>query len=83
LPGRFETISYEELATSPKRVADRIVRALGLAPQLGLTDTSNDDRPVLSASATQVRKPVHTGSIGAWRRYARQLEPLREMVGED
>jgi len=83
LPGRFEAISYEELATSPKRVADRIVRALGLSPQLGLTDTSNDDRPVFSASATQVRQPVHTGNIGAWRRYARQLEPLREMVGED
>jgi tetratricopeptide (TPR) repeat protein len=83
LPGRFEAISYEELATSPKRVADRIVRALGLPPQLGLTETSRDDRPVLSASATQVRQAVHTGNIGGWRRYARQLEPLREMVGED
>jgi tetratricopeptide (TPR) repeat protein len=83
LPGRFEAVSYEEMATSPKRVADRIVRALGLPPQLGLTDTVNDDRPVLSASATQVRQPVHTGNIGGWRRYARQLEPLRELVGED
>jgi tetratricopeptide (TPR) repeat protein len=83
LPGRFEAISYEELATSPKRVADRIVRALGLPPQLGLTDTSGDDRPVLSASATQVRQAVHTGSIGAWRRYERQLEPLRELVEMD
>jgi len=83
LPGRFEAISYEEMATSPKRVADRIVRALGLPPQLGLTDTSGDDRPVLTASASQVRQPVHTGNIGGWRRYARQLEPLREMVGEE
>ena len=83
LPGRFETVAYEELATAPKRVADRVVHLMGLPPQLGLTDTSGDDRPVMSASATQVRQAVHTGNIGAWRRYARQLEPLRAMVEQD
>jgi hypothetical protein len=35
---------------------------------------------VLSASASQVRKAVHAGNIGAWRRYERQLAPLRELV---
>jgi hypothetical protein len=80
LPGRFSVVRYEELATSPKKVADGVVRSLGLMPQLGLTDTSGDDRPVLSASASQVRKAVHAGNIGAWRRYERQLAPLRELV---
>ena len=33
-----------------------------------------------TASAIQVRQPVYTSSIGKWRHYARQLEPLRQRL---
>ena len=33
-----------------------------------------------TASAVQVRQPVHTRSIGRWRRYERQLEPMRRVL---
>ena len=35
-----------------------------------------DAEVVRTASAWQVREPVHTRSIGRWRRYERQLAPL-------
>ena len=31
---------------------------------------------VSTASAVQVREPAHTRSIGRWRRYRRQLQPM-------
>jgi hypothetical protein len=32
---------------------------------------------VATASSAQVREPIHGRGVGAWRRYAAQLEPLR------
>jgi hypothetical protein len=39
-----------------------------------------------TASAVQVRQPIYDTSVGKWRHYARQLEPLRlylEQAGID
>jgi hypothetical protein len=35
---------------------------------------------VSTASAVQVRQPAHTRSIGRWRRYGKQLEPMRRAL---
>jgi hypothetical protein len=35
---------------------------------------------VRTLSVTQVRQPISAKSVGAWRRYAAQLEPLRAML---
>jgi hypothetical protein len=43
-------------------------------------DFHRQDSAVTTASAVQVREPVHTRSIGRWRRYERQLEPLRNAL---
>lgn len=32
---------------------------------------------VATASSTQVRKPINAEGIGAWRRYEKELAPLR------
>ena len=80
LPDRFHVVRYEDLATAPQTVVDHVLHLLGLPLQAGLTETSGDTRPVLSASVSQVNKSVHTDNIGAWRRYERQLSPLRERL---
>ncbi len=33
---------------------------------------------VTTASSVQVREPAHTRSIGRWRRYEKQLQPMLE-----
>jgi ABC-type nitrate/sulfonate/bicarbonate transport system substrate-binding protein len=42
-----------------------------------MLDFEKNQQPVLTASAVQVREPLHGNSIGKWRRYATQLAPLR------
>jgi hypothetical protein len=37
---------------------------------------------VTTASAGQVRKPINAEGIGAWKRYATQLEPLRQRLSD-
>ena len=81
-PMQFLPVRYEELVADPERVAARIADACGLAPQAGLADLEANTRPVTTASTSQVRGKVHGGNIGAWRRYAQPLEPLRAMLEE-
>ena len=40
------------------------------------------DSAVSTASAAQVREPVHTRSVGRWRKYERQLEPMLETLNQ-
>ena len=77
LPGQFLRVSYEALAARPDETMAALVAACGLAPQAGLADLSGNARPVLTASASQVRGTVHTGNVGAWKRYEAPLQPLR------
>jgi hypothetical protein len=37
----------------------------------------DDTQASTTASALQVRQPVYASSVGKWRHYAQQLEPLR------
>jgi hypothetical protein len=39
-------------------------------------DFHRNDSPSLTASAAQVRRPLYASSVGLWRRYEAQLQPL-------
>ena len=45
-------------------------------------DVHSLDKAVATASAVQVREPVHTRSIGRWRRYESQLAPMLATLSE-
>jgi hypothetical protein len=38
---------------------------------------------VATASAAQVREPVHRRSVGLWRNYERQLAPLADALARE
>ena len=38
-------------------------------------------RPVRTASVVQVRQPVYSSSVGRFRRYGRELQPLIDALG--
>ena len=38
-------------------------------------------RPVRTASSEQVRQPIYTQSIEAWKQYESKLEPLKKALG--
>lgn len=80
IPGSFINLAYEDL------VADQVSRTRSLLDACGLPW---DDRclqfhrhaaPATTASATQVRRPIYKSSVQQWRRYERQLAPLREQL---
>ena len=75
-------ISEVALAITPIRIGEipALLAFCGLDWDPACLHPERLDRVVATASWAQVRKPIGPGSIGRWRRYARELEPLRERL---
>lgn len=75
-PGRFFDISYEATAGNLEPNARALIEFLELPWEDACLEFHKQKAAVSTASAVQVRQPAHTKSVGRWRRYERQLEPM-------
>jgi tetratricopeptide (TPR) repeat protein len=75
-PGRILDVDYEALVADQETVSRRIIDHCGLDWQDACLTFHENTAPAATASAAQVRQPIHARSVGLWRRYADQLEPL-------
>jgi hypothetical protein len=80
-PGRVLEVRYEELVGDFERRARAIVAHCGLEWSDACLRFYDDARIVRTASAAQVRRPPHDGSIGRHRRFETMLQPLRDALG--
>ena len=76
LPSPPLEVDYEELVEDTEGVARRIVEWCGLEWEPGCLRFYETRRPVRTASAAQVRRPIYKGSAGRWRNYEQSLSAL-------
>jgi tetratricopeptide (TPR) repeat protein len=76
LDDRVHEIVYEDLVREPNRVGQGIAEYCGLEWSDSAIDIQQNKSVSLTASASQVRRPIYGSSSGRWRYYRRQLEPL-------
>ena len=82
-PDRLLEVDYESLVADPETVSRRIIAHAGLPWDDVVLEFHHKARPVRSASAVQVRQPLHRGSVGRWRRFERHLGPMFDAMGID
>lgn len=75
-PGRFHDISYEETVRNLEPNVRALLDYLELPWEDACLAFHKQSAAVSTASAVQVRKPAHTRSIGRWRKYQAQLQPM-------
>lgn len=75
-PERIMDVHYEELVADLESVARRIVAHCGLTWDDRCLDFHRTERPIRTASAAQVRRPIYRDSVGRWRKYQTFLGPL-------
>jgi tetratricopeptide (TPR) repeat protein len=75
-PRRILDVHYEELVGDVEGVARRVVAHCGLNWDARCLDFHRTKRPIRTASATQVRRPIYRESVGRSRKYQDFLEPL-------
>lgn len=76
LPGRIRDVSYEALVGDFEPQVRRLLAHCDLEFEPGCLAFHKSSAPSATASAAQVREPVHSRSVGRWRDYADQLTPL-------
>ncbi|MBE9552388.1 MAG: sulfotransferase, partial [Proteobacteria bacterium] len=78
LPLRIAEIDYETLVADQEAETRRLLTFLECDWDPACLDFHRNRRPVVTASHTQVRRPIYTGSVGRWRNYASELGFVRE-----
>jgi hypothetical protein len=82
LGDRLYVLHYERLVNDPESEIRRLLAFLDLPFDERCLAFHQTRRTVRSPSAAQVRQPLYASSIGAWRRYAESLQPLRNALAE-
>ena len=80
LPVPMLEFSYEATVDDFETQARRLLDFCGLDWEPACLDFHRTERPVLTASKGQVRRPIYASSKGKWRMFERQLEPLRAAI---
>jgi tetratricopeptide (TPR) repeat protein len=75
-------VSYTALVTDPETTLRGVLAHCGLAMEDACLHPERNAAPVATPSSAQVREAVHTRSLGEWRHYEAQLEPLRLALAE-
>jgi tetratricopeptide (TPR) repeat protein len=69
-------VVYEDLVSDSRRVGAAVARACGLPWVDSALDVHKNSAASLTASASQVRRPIYGSSSGRWRHYGKNLQPL-------
>lgn len=79
---RLLAVDYEALVADPAAAAPLLARHGGLPWVEAALDITTNRSASLTASAAQVREPIHGRSAGLWRRYEQHLRPLADQLLE-
>jgi hypothetical protein len=69
-------VDYEETVTDLKSVARRLIAACELDWEPACLEFHRTERPVRTASISQVRQPVYQRSVARWKNYEGALGEL-------
>ncbi len=75
-------VVYEELVADVEAGARRLVEHCGLPWDPACLSFHSAARPVRTASLAQVRQPIYSSSMGRWKKYEKELAPLKEALSE-
>jgi tetratricopeptide (TPR) repeat protein len=83
LPVQVHDMDYENTVADFESVVRRLIAACGLEWEPACLDFHQTERPVRTASVTQVRQPVYTRSVARWKNYEPALAPLFAALAAD
>ena len=78
---RILDVCYEDVVADLEAQARRVIGYCGLPWDDGCLSFHKTDRPIRTASATQVRQPIYKNAVGRWRVYEEHLGPLLTALG--
>ena len=80
LPGRLIEVRYEDVVTKQASVTRQLIADCSLQWEDACLTPERNERASLTASASQIRRKVYSDSIGLWRAYEKELQPLLRQI---
>ena len=74
---RWIDVSYENLVSEPEVEIPLLLKKLGLAVEASCLAPQKNRASSMTASATQVRQPIHQDAVSGWRHFEPHLGPLK------
>jgi tetratricopeptide (TPR) repeat protein len=78
-PGSILDVPYAELVTDQEGWTRKVLAFLGLEWDQRCLHFYKTERPIVTASAWQVRQKIYKGSVARWRHYEKFIGPLLEL----
>ena len=78
---RFIEVDYEALVGNTEETLRSVLQYAGLSWNDACLDYFSRDSATSTASAHQVREAPHQRSVGHWRHFAEQLQPVADILG--
>ena len=79
-PGAIHYVQYEQLVADPEGEIRQLVDHVGLDFEPGVLQFEDNEAPVATPSAVQVRRTIYSDAVDSWRRYEAELEPVRQRL---
>ena len=83
LPGAILRVQHEELVADLEGQVRRMLDYCGLDFEQSCLEYYKTDRSVRTPSSEQVRQPIFTSSLEAWKNFEPWLDPLKDALGPD
>jgi tetratricopeptide (TPR) repeat protein len=80
-PGCVHRVIYERTVEDTEAEVRKLLEYCGLPFEPGCLRFFENDRPVRTASAEQVRLPIYRDGVEQWRHYEPWLGPLKDALG--
>lgn len=77
---RFIEVAYEAVVADQGGQSRALLAWLGLPWDAAVLAFHENAAPVATASAIQVRSPIHAGSVGRWKQYGDKLKPMIDIL---
>jgi Tfp pilus assembly protein PilF len=76
-------VNYEDIVRDAEASSRKIIDFLGLPWAHEVLRFHESPAPSATASAVQVRRPIHASSVGKWWHHAQNLAPLRARLARE
>jgi hypothetical protein len=80
-PGSVHRVVHERLLADPDAEIRALLDYLGLPFDEACLKSHETRRPVRTASAEQVRRPIDAAGAQSWKRFEGWLDPLKAALG--
>lgn len=80
LPGFMHSVKYEEMVMDQHKQTKNLLEFCGLPWDRACLQFHKTRRRVGTASLAQVRQPIYKDSVALWKRYEKQLEPMKKAI---